>query len=253
MCPGPRPWRPLRFLRAGKRRYDRKQSGYGGQTKPVFHKKVRARGERARRWNCKGERERARRWGLGAGAPWRLLQCEGAWGREAAPREEVWAWDSVGRLLIRVFSARTCLFRRAGQDHQEDRAASPVPGLPRPAHARHQGTRQAGGGRSLFRWTERSPLGCSPWFGAALPEAFLEQLGGSAESSAAGRGAGAFEGRADASQALGERSLPAGKRLPPLSRRGLVVLTPRLFSRFSAQRCKHFEIGGEKKNKNSLY
>lgn len=28
---------------AGKRRYDRKQSGYGGQTKPVFHKKVRRR------------------------------------------------------------------------------------------------------------------------------------------------------------------------------------------------------------------
>lgn len=27
-------------LHAGKRRYDRKQSGYGGQTKPVFHKKV---------------------------------------------------------------------------------------------------------------------------------------------------------------------------------------------------------------------
>ena len=27
-------------LRAGKRRYDRKQSGYGGQTKPVFHKKA---------------------------------------------------------------------------------------------------------------------------------------------------------------------------------------------------------------------
>lgn len=27
---------------AGKRRYDRKQSGYGGQTKPVFHKKVQA-------------------------------------------------------------------------------------------------------------------------------------------------------------------------------------------------------------------
>jgi len=25
----------------GKRRYDRKQSGYGGQTKPVFHKKAR--------------------------------------------------------------------------------------------------------------------------------------------------------------------------------------------------------------------
>lgn len=28
------------LLFVGKRRYDRKQSGYGGQTKPVFHKKV---------------------------------------------------------------------------------------------------------------------------------------------------------------------------------------------------------------------
>lgn len=27
---------------AGKRRYDRKQSGYGGQTKPIFRKKVRS-------------------------------------------------------------------------------------------------------------------------------------------------------------------------------------------------------------------
>jgi len=27
----------------GRRRYDRKQQGFGGQTKPVFHKKVRAR------------------------------------------------------------------------------------------------------------------------------------------------------------------------------------------------------------------
>jgi len=25
---------------SGKRRYDRKQKGYGGQTKPIFHKKV---------------------------------------------------------------------------------------------------------------------------------------------------------------------------------------------------------------------
>jgi len=25
----------------GKRRYDKKQAGFGGQTKPVFHKKVR--------------------------------------------------------------------------------------------------------------------------------------------------------------------------------------------------------------------
>jgi hypothetical protein len=28
-------------LRAGKRRYDRKQAGFGGQTKPIFKKKVR--------------------------------------------------------------------------------------------------------------------------------------------------------------------------------------------------------------------
>ena len=27
----------------GKRRYDRKQSGFGGQTKPVFHKKAKVR------------------------------------------------------------------------------------------------------------------------------------------------------------------------------------------------------------------
>jgi ribosomal protein L44E len=32
----------------GKRRYDRKQSGYGGQTKPVFHKKV----ESLICWDC---------------------------------------------------------------------------------------------------------------------------------------------------------------------------------------------------------
>jgi large subunit ribosomal protein L44e len=38
----------------GRRRYDRKQQGFGGQTKPVFHKKVRNRtglvgGRRGRR------------------------------------------------------------------------------------------------------------------------------------------------------------------------------------------------------------
>lgn len=30
----------LLFAFPGKRRYDRKQSGFGGQTKPVFHKKA---------------------------------------------------------------------------------------------------------------------------------------------------------------------------------------------------------------------
>ncbi|KIW92355.1 60S ribosomal protein L44 [Cladophialophora bantiana CBS 173.52] len=31
---------PASLFAQGKRRYDRKQSGYGGQTKPVFHKKA---------------------------------------------------------------------------------------------------------------------------------------------------------------------------------------------------------------------
>ena len=33
-------WTHMDDTVAGKRRYDRKQSGYGGQTKPVFHKKA---------------------------------------------------------------------------------------------------------------------------------------------------------------------------------------------------------------------
>jgi len=41
---------------AGKRRYDNKQSGFGGQTKPVFHKKVRSHTVAAAR--CIGCRDR---------------------------------------------------------------------------------------------------------------------------------------------------------------------------------------------------
>jgi large subunit ribosomal protein L44e len=33
-------WYQASLFAQGKRRYDRKQSGYGGQTKPVFHKKA---------------------------------------------------------------------------------------------------------------------------------------------------------------------------------------------------------------------
>ncbi|CAM6019922.1 unnamed protein product [Sphagnum balticum] len=36
----PRRLQHTRIGQHGKRRYDRKQSGYGGQTKPVFHKKA---------------------------------------------------------------------------------------------------------------------------------------------------------------------------------------------------------------------
>ncbi|KAM7465163.1 hypothetical protein LguiB_012725 [Lonicera macranthoides] len=38
----------------GKRRYDRKQSGYGGQTKPVFHKKAKTAKKIVLRLQCQG-------------------------------------------------------------------------------------------------------------------------------------------------------------------------------------------------------
>ena len=41
-CTSPTDYHTLQasLFAQGKRRYDRKQSGYGGQTKPVFHKKA---------------------------------------------------------------------------------------------------------------------------------------------------------------------------------------------------------------------
>ena len=77
----------------GKRRYDRKQSGYGGQTKPVFHKKAKTTKKVVLRLECvkcktkcqlalkrckhfelgyvvptwrRGRRDHRRRWGLSA-------------------------------------------------------------------------------------------------------------------------------------------------------------------------------------------
>ncbi|TYG80634.1 hypothetical protein ES288_D02G232300v1 [Gossypium darwinii] len=41
-------------LHKGKRRYDRKQSGYGGQTKPVFHKKAKTTKKIVLRLQCQG-------------------------------------------------------------------------------------------------------------------------------------------------------------------------------------------------------
>ncbi|EFC37628.1 predicted protein [Naegleria gruberi] len=37
----------------GKRRYDRKQKGYGGQTKPIFHKKAKTTKKIVLRLQCK--------------------------------------------------------------------------------------------------------------------------------------------------------------------------------------------------------
>merc|ERR1712004_792281 len=42
----------------GKRRYDRKQSGYGGQTKPVFHKKAKATKKIVLRLECTKSKKR---------------------------------------------------------------------------------------------------------------------------------------------------------------------------------------------------
>jgi ribosomal protein L44E len=47
------------LLSPGKRRYDAKQSGYGGQTKPVFHKKARRRRRPRREAQTQKPRERA--------------------------------------------------------------------------------------------------------------------------------------------------------------------------------------------------
>jgi len=43
----------------GKRRYDRKQKGYGGQSKPVFHKKAKTTKKVTLRLECKICKERS--------------------------------------------------------------------------------------------------------------------------------------------------------------------------------------------------
>ena len=50
--PFPSSWLP------GKRRYDRKQQGFGGQTKPVFHKKAKTTKKITLRLECKECKQR---------------------------------------------------------------------------------------------------------------------------------------------------------------------------------------------------
>jgi ribosomal protein L44E len=45
--------------RVGKRRYDRKQAGFGGQTKPVFHKKAKTTKKISLRLECTKCKQRA--------------------------------------------------------------------------------------------------------------------------------------------------------------------------------------------------
>merc|ERR1719446_983642 len=45
----------------GKRRYDRKQSGYGGQTKPVFHKKAKTTKKITLRLECTKCKQKSQR------------------------------------------------------------------------------------------------------------------------------------------------------------------------------------------------
>jgi ribosomal protein L44E len=54
------------LVRPGKRRYDRKQSGYGGQTKPVFHKKAKTTKKISLRMECSKckQKSQVRRWPL---------------------------------------------------------------------------------------------------------------------------------------------------------------------------------------------
>ena len=42
----------LYFRRSGKRRYDRKQCGFGGQTKPIFRKKAKTTKKIVLRMEC---------------------------------------------------------------------------------------------------------------------------------------------------------------------------------------------------------
>lgn len=56
LLPGPSRLNPTgstNHLLAGKRRYDEKQAGYGGQTKPIFHKKAKTTKRLAIRLECK--------------------------------------------------------------------------------------------------------------------------------------------------------------------------------------------------------
>lgn len=92
---------------SGKRRYDRKQSGYGGQTKPVFHKKVRT--------SCEAHSHIASLTNLVPGTS----EC---------------SW-----LCIFSVPALTHVIAPAGQDHKEDCPEIAMPGLQSCAHARTQG------------------------------------------------------------------------------------------------------------------
>ena len=59
-CKAHRKWKVSQYKKGkdslyaqGKRRYDRKQSGFGGQTKPVFHKKAKTTRKVVLRLECK--------------------------------------------------------------------------------------------------------------------------------------------------------------------------------------------------------
>ena len=92
---------------AGKRRYDRKQSGYGGQTKPVFHKKVRI--------ACEARSNMASLTNLG--------HCT----------------SGCNQMCISNVPILTLAFAPAGQDHKEDCPEIAMPGLQSCAHACTQG------------------------------------------------------------------------------------------------------------------
>lgn len=225
------------LLNAGKRRYDRKQSGYGGQTKPVFHKKVRDR--------ISSLRGSAFHWAGGAGA-FVSRRCE--------------------LVSPQLTPPSLC---PAGQDHQEDRAEDAVQrlqadmheapeGKHRVAHLAEGWLRATGAARS-GRWEAaglhaagraRGPL--RALFGALVGCQPPQALGGCPFAMRRPTSGGSKPGVHCLKQPF--------RVLRPLLRLVLHPLTctvwpplPPPAALHPPQRCKHFEIGGEKRQKGALY
>ncbi|TNY24644.1 S-adenosyl-L-methionine-dependent methyltransferase [Rhodotorula diobovata] len=117
----------------GKRRYDRKQSGYGGQTKPVFHKKAKTTKKVVLRLECtvckykmQMSLKRCKHFELGGDKKQKgqaLQDGRRAVGLSWAPR----------RMLVRAARSLVCFPRPLQLQLQLSRAARPAMSAPAPA------------------------------------------------------------------------------------------------------------------------
>ena len=104
----------------GKRRYDRKQSGYGGQTKPVFHKKAKTTKKVVLRLECTSCKtkaqlalKRCKHFELGYASitiPFLLVTYANMRMTVATRRQRVLHWFSKGRVLLCCLSGSNGLF-----------------------------------------------------------------------------------------------------------------------------------------------